>query len=101
MARGGARPGAGRKSVNEAKASAAVRKIVEQRIMAARVESVAGITPLEIMQEAMMEAREQGNLKAAAQFAAMAAPYVHPKLASVTNNNTVQGQLTIVSEFPA
>jgi hypothetical protein len=61
-----------------------------------------GTTPLEVMLAAMDAARESGDARSAAFYANMAAPYVHPRLASVTSNSKVQGSmaLKIVSEFP-
>lgn len=73
MARGGARPGSGRKK------GAATKKREEIAIQA--LES--GQTPLDIMLEAMRLAYEQGGAIAAMPFAKDAAPYVHPKLANI------------------
>jgi hypothetical protein len=72
-ARGGARPGAGRKR-------GALTKRTQE--IAAQA-SAKGITPLEVMLEAMRAAWESGDTKEAAGFARDAAPYVHPKLSSV------------------
>jgi len=60
-----------------------------------------GITPLEVMISAMRKAVENGDEFKAVQYAQMAAPYVHPKIASinvtsdepkesVTNNFNIQ-----------
>lgn len=54
-----------------------------------------GITPLEVMLEAMMAHYRLGNLDEAALKAKEAAPYVHPKLASVEQKNT--GEITVHS----
>jgi hypothetical protein len=54
------------------------------------------------MIDAMREAHMIGNTKEAANYAAMAAPYIHPRLATVNANH--QGQVAVavnvVSEFP-
>jgi hypothetical protein len=78
--RGGARKGAGRK------AGAATQKTREIADKAA----AAGITPLEVMLEAMNKLRNEGELEKAASVAKDAAPYVHPKLSSVEMNAKVQ-----------
>ena len=44
--------------------------------------AAAGITPLEVMIEAMRHFRETGNLSEATRVAKDAAPYMHPRLAS-------------------
>lgn len=91
MARGGARPGAGRK---KGTANKRTRDIADQA-------AADGLTPLEVMLKAMRAADAEGNAREAAQYAQMAAPYIHPRLASVQSNATVQGSLAIVSEFPS
>lgn len=73
---GGARPGAGRKPGTLNKKT---RDIAEAAIKS-------GVTPLEVMLEAMNAARAEGNLAAAAGFAKDAAPYMHPRLANVEAN---------------
>lgn len=50
-----------------------------------------GITPLEVMLEAMCHFRGQGNLAEASRIARDAAPYMHPRLASITHG-TRDGQ---------
>lgn len=93
MARGGSRKGAGRKPGS---ATTKTREIAE-RVMAE------GLSPLEVMLDAMRyfhgvgrkaEADEGGPCKAAAEaygagaaVAKDAAPFVHPKLASIEHNN--------------
>ena len=91
MATGGARPGAGRKPGS---ANKRTRQIAEQAVLQ-------GTTPLEVMLAAMEAARLVGNAKEAAYYAQMAAPYVHPRLASVNTQAQIQGsmQIKIVSEF--
>jgi hypothetical protein len=91
VARGGARPGSGRKPGEANKRS--------QEIAAkAQVE---GITPLEVMLAAMRAAQEAGNAREAAFYANMAAPYMHARLSSINATAQVQGsmQVRIVSEF--
>jgi hypothetical protein len=95
MAAGGKRVGAGRKKTAEKAAAAAIKVVVDQRIA-----EIPGVTPLEVLLECMLSAREEGDSKAAASYANMAAPYVHPKLSSITSNNTNNGNLTLVSDFP-
>lgn len=77
---GGRRKGAGRKP------GAATKKTRE---IADKVAAL-GITPLEVMLEAMNSLREAGELEKAACVAKDAAPYVHPKLSSVEMNAKVQ-----------
>jgi hypothetical protein len=79
MARGGKRPNAGRKPGSATK---------KTRDIANRAASE-GITPLEVMLQAMRAHYDAGNLDEAALKAKDAAPYVHPKLASV--DNTLKG----------
>jgi hypothetical protein len=101
MARGGARPGAGRKPGTPGqkgpKPITKARKAVAEKIL------VDGdLTPLEVMIDAMRDAHTNGDMRSAAMFANMAAPYVHPRLSTVNANQTVQGgiSVTLVSEFP-
>lgn len=78
MARGGKRPGAGRK---QGAASVRSREIADKA-------AKAGITPLEVMLEAMRQSYVGGDLSEAAKHAAAAAPYVHPRLTD--NKNTTR-----------
>jgi hypothetical protein len=124
VAKGGARPGAGRKP------GSVTRKTRE---IAAKA-TAEGITPLEVMLRAMREhvdladaLREQSleadaavltgevdadtgvrlrrdalaAINAASLLAKDAAPYMHPKLANVTSNvsGDIRSQIKIVSEF--
>lgn len=75
MARGGSRPGAGRKKGSVTKAT------VYRQEMLARA-TADGITPLEVMISAMRNAWAQNNIEEALQAAVHAAPYVHPRLAA-------------------
>ena len=74
--RGGIRSGAGRPPGSKNQRSADIaRQAVE-----------AGITPIEVMLNAMRELWEEGTSEAkreAARIAKDAAPYVHPRLASI------------------
>lgn len=86
MARGGARSGAGRKrgSVNRR-----TREIAEEAVDR-------GITPLEVMLEAMKQFRDAGNWKDAASVAKDAAPYIHPRLAAIEHTGKDGGPFQIV-----
>ena len=77
MAKGGRREGAGRP-----KGSKNAQTRIKEDIASKAIES--GITPLEVMLEAMRDAYYDGDKRTAAQFAKDAAPYVHPKYASLT-----------------
>ena len=70
---GGARPGAGRKpgSRTEKTAEIALRAVSE------------GISPLEVLLQAMRAAHANGDLDKAAHYARMAAPYCHPRLNAI------------------
>lgn len=75
MARGGARLGAGRKAKGQNKLTS-----FRQGMIAKAVES--GVTPLDVLIKAMRQSWNKEDYEAAAKYAAMAAPYVHPRLAS-------------------
>jgi hypothetical protein len=94
--RGGKRAGAGRKPTVEHQRA---KKRREETI---KIVDSAEVSPLEVMLEAMLEARAKKDTKAAAGYAQMAAPYCHPRLATVNANNQVAGSLTLnlVNEFP-
>lgn len=97
MAKGGARPGAGRKPGKGPTAKTVARRAVIDRLVSGDT------TPLDVMLEAMISARNSGDLKEAARFANMAAPYLHPRLANINAQTTVDGAMnvTIISEFPS
>lgn len=76
MARGGKRPGAGRKARKDTPAG----KLQEEIKLRALKE---GTTPLEVMLEGMRDAYAAGGAKAAMPYAKEAAPYLHPRLAAV------------------
>lgn len=88
MARGGKRNGAGRKPNS---------LTVKTREIAERATAV-GPTPLEVILEAMRQARDEGDREAAAGFARDAAPYCHPRLAAV--QHTVGGHLRVKQDDP-
>src|SRR5262249_52705254 len=74
--RGGRRPGAGRPIGSKNQRSAEI----------ARAAAEEGITPIEVMLGAMRELWAQGTPEAkreAAEIAKDAAPYIHPRLASI------------------
>jgi hypothetical protein len=74
--RGGRRPGAGRPLGSKNQRSAEI----------ARTAAESGITPIEVMLGAMRELWAQGTSEAkreAAEIAKDAAPYIHPRLASI------------------
>ena len=91
MGRGGARPGAGRPPGSTNQRSAEI----------ARQASEAGITPIEVMLSAMRQLWEEGtstSIREAARIAKDAAPYVHPRLASI--DQTVREATRFVIHAP-
>jgi hypothetical protein len=89
--RGGARPGAGRPPGSKNHRSAEV----------ARQATEAGITPIEVMLSAMRDLWDEGTAEAkreAARIAKDAAPYVHPRLASI--DQTVREATRFVIRAP-
>ena len=79
MPSGGARPGGGRPR------GSATKKSKEIRDKAA----LTGVTPLEVMIEAMRFYKAQGNRDRAAAIAKDAAPYMHPRLTAMEVGNKV------------
>ena len=77
--RGGKRNGAGRKP---GAANVKTREIADKAV-------AQGVTPLEVMLEAMNALRDSGDLEKAASVAKDAAPYIHAKLSSVEMNAKV------------
>jgi hypothetical protein len=75
MPRGGKRPGAGRKPGGENRKS---REIADRL-------SATGVLPLEVMLAAMRDHYEAKRFDKAAAVARDAAPYMHPRLASITH----------------
>ena len=76
MARGGSRPGAGRKRGGQCQKTLARRAFIDRL-------GAENVTPLEVILTAMREALNRGDLAAAAAFAKDAAPYLHPRLQAV------------------
>jgi len=87
MPSGGPRPGAGRKKGQKLNPE---RQRMLKRV---RVKANADITPLEVLLETMRKRWHDGKEEEACRLAVDAAPYVHPKLATVkaeiTDNRTV------------
>jgi hypothetical protein len=71
--RGGKRPGAGRKTGSATKKTREVANLSAHR----------GISPLEVMLEAMQYAYDEGGPVMAFNYAKDAAPYMHAKIASI------------------
>ena len=84
--RGGARKGAGRPKGAATKRS---REIADR-------ESQKGLMPLEVILKAMRKYAEEENWDAAAAFAKDAAPYMHPKLASIQHAGKNGGPIQTV-----
>lgn len=84
MARGGNRPGAGRKRGSPNKASIARQKQVAE----------GGQTPLEYMLRVMRDSRTNGERRD--RMAVAAAPYVHPKLANMQHTGRNGGPIQTV-----
>ena len=76
MARGGSRPGAGRKKSGQCQKTQARLAIISRL-------GEGDMTPLDVILAAMKDAVTRGDLAAAAGFAKDAAPYVHPRLQAV------------------
>ena len=86
MPRGGKRPGAGRpKGALSKRREELARKALE-----------ADVTPLDVMIWAMNDAMQKKERDEAAKYAQMAAPYVHPKLASVQHSGDASEPLRLV-----
>jgi hypothetical protein len=79
--RGGRRPNSGRKPGSATKRT---REIADRA-------AAAGVTPLEVMLEAMNKCRAAGDIEKAAGFAKDAAPYMHPRLAAVEHSGADGG----------
>lgn len=75
--RGGKRPGAGRKPGSATKKTKEIANLATHR----------GITPLEVMLEAMQWAYDEGGPVMAFQYAKDAAPYMHAKVAASFKGN--------------
>jgi len=81
MARGGERPGAGRKAGTPNKATAEQREAVK----------ASGLTPLEYMLQVMRD--DAADLARRDDMAKAAAPYVHPKLAAIEHTGAGGGPI--------
>lgn len=81
MARGGARPNAGRKKGTQNKVTKVRAEVTKQVIAKAAAE---GITPLEVMLSAMRAAWAAADVDKAVSVARDAAPYMHPRLTAST-----------------
>lgn len=88
MARGGKREGAGRK---EGSANVRSRLIAEKAMQE-------GITPLEVMLEAMRELYDAGKKTEAALIAKDCAPYMHPRLNATTLSGPGGGPVKFLIE---
>lgn len=91
MPRGGARPGAGRPKGRESAATTRKRQVAAKAL-------ADGVTPLEVMLEAMRTLYQGGDLIAAAGVAKDAAPYVHPKLSQIEQKSEVTVQKAVSDE---
>lgn len=85
MAHGGAREGAGRKIGS---ITTKTREIAEAAL-------AAGITPLEVMLEAMNKFRDAGDTQAACSVAKDAAPYIHPRLQAMEHTGPDGGPIAV------
>ena len=93
LGRGGARPGAGRPSGSKNQRSAEV----------ARQATEAGLTPIEVMLGAMRELWKEAtsaSKREAARIAKDAAPYVHPRLASIDQTVSEAARFVIYAPKP-
>ena len=93
VGRGGARPGAGHPPGSTNQRSAEI----------ARQATEAGITPIEVMLSAMRELWEEGtsiSKREAARIAKDAAPYVHPRLASIDQTVREASRFVIHAPMP-
>lgn len=93
--RGGARPGAGRKPGSRDKTTEAIEAMA---VFAGRQPEeirpeIAAMSPLEVLLRAMGLEANAGNWTAAAEHAAKAAPYLHPRLASTQLSATIGREL--------
>lgn len=82
--RGGKREGAGRVKGSLNKKT---REIAEKA-------AASGVTPLEIIIEAMHDAYKDGGAAAAVPFAEKAAPYMHARIAAVEVSGEVRATIT-------
>jgi hypothetical protein len=90
MARGGARPNAGRKAGQVSKARAAVLDRAKQA-------QAAGLTPLEYLLNILRDETQEQSARFAA--AKEAAPYVHNRLAAVEHSGNQDAPIKTVLEL--
>jgi hypothetical protein len=90
MARGGSRPGAGRKAGQVTKARAAVLERAKQA-------QAAGLTPLEYLLSILRDETQEQSARFAA--AKEAAPYVHNRLAAVEHSGNQDAPIKTVLEL--
>lgn len=95
MPRGGKRPGAGRKKGESAKTKAK-RKSAADAVEKAAAE---GITPLEVMLDAMRRLHRVKKWAQAASIARDCAPYVHPRLSAVTHQGNKDNPVRLIEEI--
>lgn len=91
MARGGKRTGAGRKIGATTKKT---REIADKAINE-------GVSPLEVILEAMRGARARGDTEKAVSYAGLAAPYMHPRLVAKQNDSGEVGHDKLVEILQA
>ena len=87
--RGGARSGSGRKKGSSTKKTREIADKVAE----------SGITPLEVMIEAMLTMRSNGEIEKAASIAKDAAPYVHPRLTAIEHSGKDGGDIVQRVEY--
>jgi hypothetical protein len=101
MPRGGARPGAGsggkRPGAGRKKGSTTKRTRKTNELAAAAAGE--GALPLQVLLEAMRHFYERRQWAKAAAIATQAAPYVHPRLASVQHGGKLGVALEVVEEI--
>ena len=86
MPHGGKRNGAGRKPGSATEKTREVADRVAKE----------GLTPLEVMIEAMRHYQAKGDLDRAASIAKDCAPYIHPKLAAIEHSGNLTTEATLV-----
>ena len=90
MPRGGKRLGAGRPA---GAATQRTRAIADQA-------AAEGLTPLDVMLRAMRDHASADRWDEAAKVAAMAAPYIHPRLAAIDMKSEADLTVYAVSDTP-
>ncbi len=90
MARGGARPGSGRKVGTVSKATAE-RKRIQEKAMAE------GLTPLEYMLSILRDEKQEQSARFAA--AKEAAPYIHNRLAAIEHKGDPNAPIELITRI--